>query len=107
VVRERALTAPNFGCYVDADDLAEAIRLAVESDLPGHEVMYAAAADNAAGVPLGEGIRRRYGDRIELRLDGLAREDASAISCAKAERLLGWRPRRSWRDHLDAEGRAR
>jgi UDP-glucose 4-epimerase len=107
VVRERALTAPNFGCYVDADDLAEAIRLAVESDLPGHEVMYAAAADNAAGVPLGEGIRRQYGDRIELRLDGLAREDASAISCAKAERLLGWRPRRSWRDHLDAEGRAR
>jgi nucleoside-diphosphate-sugar epimerase len=107
VVRERALTAPNFGCYVDADDLAEAIRLAVESDLPGHEVMYAAAADNAAGVPLGEGVRRLYGDRIELRLDGLAREDASAISCARAERLLGWRPERSWRDYLDADGRAR
>jgi UDP-glucose 4-epimerase len=107
VVRERSLAAPNFGSYVDADDLAEAVRLAVESDLPGHEVMYAAAADNAAGVPLSEGIRRRYGDRIELRLDGLAREDASAISCAKAERLLGWRPKRSWRDYLDAEGRAR
>jgi UDP-glucose 4-epimerase len=106
VVRARALEEPNFGCYVDADDLAEAIRLAVESDLPGHEVFYAAAADNAAGVPLAEGIRRAHGDRIELRLDGLAREDASAISCAKAERLLGWRPKRSWRDYLDADGRA-
>jgi nucleoside-diphosphate-sugar epimerase len=106
IVRERRIEAPNFGCYVHADDLAEAIRLAAESDLPGHEVFYAAAADNAAGLPLGEAVRARYGDRIELRLDGLAREDASAISCAKAERLLGWRPKRSWRDHLDAEGRA-
>jgi UDP-glucose 4-epimerase len=106
IVREQRIAAPNFGCYVHADDLAEAIRLAAESDLPGHEVFYAAAADNAAGLPLGEAVRRRYGDRIELRLDGLAREDASAISCAKAERLLGWRPKRSWRDHLDADGRA-
>jgi nucleoside-diphosphate-sugar epimerase len=106
IVRERRIEAPNFGCYVHADDLAEAIRLAAESDLPGHEVFYAAAADNAAGLPLGEAIRGRYGDRIELRLDGLARDDASAISCAKAERLLGWRPARSWRDHLDADGRA-
>jgi nucleoside-diphosphate-sugar epimerase len=38
-----------------------------------HEVFYAAAADNAAGVPLGEGIRSRYGDRIELRLDAEGR----------------------------------
>ncbi|HEX6677389.1 MAG TPA: NAD(P)-dependent oxidoreductase [Actinomycetes bacterium] len=106
IVRERRIEAPNFGCYVHADDLAEAIRLAAESDLPGHEVFYVAAADNAAGLPLGEAVRARYGDRIELRLDGLAREDASAISCAKAERLLGWRPKRSWRDHLDADGRA-
>jgi UDP-glucose 4-epimerase len=106
IVRERRIEAPNFGCYVHADDLAEAIRLAAESDLPGHEVFYAAADDNAAGLPLGEAVRARYGDRIELRLDGLAREDASAISCAKAERLLGWRPKRSWRDHLDAQGRA-
>ena len=35
------------------------------------------------------------------------REDASAISTAKAERLLGWKPTRSWRDYLDDEGRAR
>lgn len=48
--------------YTDADDLADAIVLAVESD-------------------------------------------ASGISCAEAERLLGYRPTRSWRDHLDDQGR--
>ena len=35
------------------------------------------------------------------------REDASSISTAKAERMLGWAPKRSWRDYLDDEGRAR
>jgi hypothetical protein len=32
------------------------------------------------------------------------REDASGISCAKAVRLLGWKPSRSWRDWLDLDG---
>jgi UDP-glucose 4-epimerase len=106
IVRDQELLAPNFGSYVDVDDLADAIRRAVESDLPGHEVCYVAAADNAAGIPLVEGVRRVYGDRIELRPAAVPREDASAISCAKAERLLGWTASRSWRDHLDAKGRA-
>ena len=34
----------------------------------------------------------------------LERPDASGISIAKARRLLGWDPRRSWRDYLDADG---
>src|SRR5436305_12665806 len=41
------------GCaYIDADDLAEAIRLAAESELPGHEVVYIAAADTIGGRDL-------------------------------------------------------
>jgi nucleoside-diphosphate-sugar epimerase len=32
--------------------------------------------------------------------------DASGISIAKARRLLGWNPTRSWRDYLDEDGRA-
>jgi UDP-glucose 4-epimerase len=94
-----------FWSYVDVYDLAELIRLAVESDVPGHEVVYAASPDNSTGRPLAELVRRHYGDRIPLR--PLAREDASGISCAKAERLLGWRPTRSWRDYLDEHGRLR
>ena len=94
-----------FWSYVDLYDLAELIRLAVESDLPGHEVVYGASPDNSTGRPLAELVRRHYGDRVPLR--PLAREDASGISCAKAERLLGWRPTRSWRDYLDGQGRLR
>ena len=47
----------------------------------------------------------RYGDAIELK--ELARPDASGISCAKAKRLIGWEPTRTWRDYLDEEGRAK
>jgi hypothetical protein len=30
---------------------------------------------------------------------------AAGISTAKAQRMLGWRPTRSWRDYLDEDGR--
>jgi gamma-glutamyltranspeptidase len=30
---------------------------------------------------------------------------ASGISCAKAVKMLGYAPKRSWRDYLDKEGR--
>ena len=45
----------------------------------------------------------QYGNTIEIRPTD--RPDASGISSAKAMRMLGWRPRRSWRDYLDAQGR--
>jgi hypothetical protein len=50
-------------------------------------------------------VRRHFGDGIALR--PTAREDASGISCAKAERLLGYAPTRSWRDYLDDHGTPR
>jgi UDP-glucose 4-epimerase len=76
----------------------------LQTDLPGHEVFYVAAADTIGGHPLAETVRRHYdGEGIEIL--PLEREDASGISSAKAERLLGWTPRRSWRDYLDEQGR--
>jgi UDP-glucose 4-epimerase len=74
------------------------------SDLPGHEVFYIAAADNAGGHDFAAELHRHYGDAIELR--PLERVDSAGISTAKARRLLGWEPKRSWRDHLDADGNA-
>ena len=35
----------------------------------------------------------------------LPREDTSGISIEKARRLLGYDPKRSWRDYLDEQGR--
>ncbi|MGT2425575.1 NAD-dependent epimerase/dehydratase family protein [Amnibacterium kyonggiense] len=103
-VRDPANLSANFWSYIDADDLADALVLATESDLPGHEVFYIAAPDNAGGHDFAEVLHRFYGDQVELR--HLERPDSSGISTEKARRLLGWTARRSWRDHLDAEGHA-
>jgi nucleoside-diphosphate-sugar epimerase len=94
-----------FWSYVDVYDLAEMLRLAAESDLPGHEVFYAAQPDNSAGLPLADLVRRQHGDAIELR--AVDRPDAAGISTAKAQRMLGWKPTRSWRDYLDETGATR
>ena len=104
-VRDPSLASPGFGSYIDVYDLADAIRLSVESDLAGHEVFNIASPDNVGNLPFAQTVRGIYGDRIEVR--ELAREDASGMSCAKAERMLGYAPTRSWRDYLDEEGRLR
>ncbi|CAN5184885.1 NAD(P)-dependent oxidoreductase [soil metagenome] len=105
-VRDPGVLSPNFWSYIDVYDLADAIRLAVESDVDGHEVCYIASPDNSTGRPFAELVARYYGDAAP-RVRELEREDASGISCAKARRLLGWRPSRSWRDYLDEDGRLR
>jgi UDP-glucose 4-epimerase len=104
-VRDASLPGAGLWSYIDVYDLADAIVLAVQSDLPGHEVLYVASPDNAGGHDFQRVLRACYGDQIELR--PLARPDASGISSAKAMRLLGWKPTRSWRDYLDEHGRAR
>jgi nucleoside-diphosphate-sugar epimerase len=92
----------SFWSYVDAYDLADAARLAAESELDGHHAMYVVAADNGAGRPLAELVARHYGDSVELR--ALPRPDAGGISFDRASRLLGYAPRRSWRDYLAPDG---
>jgi nucleoside-diphosphate-sugar epimerase len=102
-VRDAAVLSANLWSYIDVYDLADAIVLAAESGLPGHEVFYIASPDNVGGRPFVEAVRKYYGDKIAIR--PVDREDASGISSAKAMRMLGWKPKRSWRDYLDAEGR--
>ena len=87
-------------------DIKDAVVRVIETDLPGHEVFYIASPDTIGGHPLEATVTTYYGgEGMEFR--PLEREDASAISSAKAQRLLGWQPTRSWRDYLDDEGRAR
>ena len=96
--------SPNFLSYIDVYDLADAIVLATQSGLPGHEVFYIASPDTVGNRPLEEVVRQYYGDEIEVKKP-LPREDASYISIVKARRLLGYEPKRSWRDYLDENGR--
>jgi nucleoside-diphosphate-sugar epimerase len=92
--------------YIDAYDLADALRLAAERDTPGHEVVYIASPDIAAHESLEELARRFHGDAApEIRPSDEPRPNG--ISIAKARRLLGYDPQRSWRDYLDDDGRLR
>lgn len=103
LVADRSSPSITGWAYVDADDLADAARLAAESDLAGHEVFYVAAPDTIGGRDLHASWREAYPDApTELR--HVARPDASGISTAKLERLLGWTAKRSWRDHLTEAG---
>ncbi|WP_111768503.1 NAD-dependent epimerase/dehydratase family protein [Nakamurella deserti] len=103
-IRDASVLSPNLWSYIDAYDLADAIRLAAESDLPGHEVFYIASPDNVGGHDFAAVLKRYYGDAIELR--DLERPDSSGITSRKAMDLLGWTPTRSWRDYLDENGKA-
>jgi UDP-glucose 4-epimerase len=92
----------SFWSYVVVDDLADLLAAAVMGEVVGHEVVYAAAADNANGLPLHDLVRRHFGDAVRLR--PVPRADASGISCVKGDKLFGWSPFRSWRDLLDTDG---
>ena len=85
----------NLWGYVDARDCGEACRLAVEAAIPGHQAYLIAAADTAVEIPSAELMRRFFPD-VPLRrpVEGCV----SLLSTEKAARMLGYRPRYSWRD---------
>lgn len=106
IVRDPSIRIGNYCSYVDVYDLCDAVVRVIETDLPGHEVFYVASPDTIGGHPLVETVREHY-DGAGIAFRDHDRADASAISSAKAQRLLGWTPTRSWRDYLEDDGRAR
>jgi UDP-glucose 4-epimerase len=92
--------------YTDVLDLAEAVRLGAESDLPGHEAFYIAAPDTIGGVDL-HASWRTANPGSATRLRPVPRPDASGIDSGKAQRLLGWQATRSWRDYVTDTGEPR
>ena len=105
VLRDPEAGPPSLGlwAYIDVYDLADSLILAAESELDTHEVFYIASPDNSANRPLADLIRHHHGDTIEIR-GPLPRPDAPGLSIAKAQRLLGYAPARSWRDYLSEDG---
>lgn len=104
LVRDPDQPSVTFWSYVDAYDLAELIALAVEARTPGHEVVYAAQPDAVGDRDTAASVARTYPDVEVRRFD---RPDGGGISIARARRLLGWDPRRSWRHYLDGRGELR
>lgn len=95
-----ALAAVSLFNYVDARDAADFVDvwLSAAAELPNGETFFVGAADALATKPLAELVPQFFPGTEELAA-GLT-GDAPAFSIAKAERLLGWRPARSWRSEL-------
>ncbi|HEV8053796.1 MAG TPA: NAD(P)-dependent oxidoreductase [Candidatus Limnocylindrales bacterium] len=68
------------------------------------EVVYIAAPDIASHESLATLARRFHGEQAPA-IRSPEEPGGSAISSAKARRLLGYDPRRSWRDYLNDSGR--
>ncbi|GAA2107055.1 NAD(P)-dependent oxidoreductase [Microlunatus panaciterrae] len=103
-VRERlddpALAAVSLFNYVDARDAADFVDrwLRAAHQLPNGDVFFVGASDAMARRPLCELMPQFHPGTEELSA-GLT-GTAPAFSVAKAEALLGWRPKRSWRTEL-------
>jgi len=81
--------------YVHASDAATLARLVLEADLGGHETFWVVADDTTSEVPTARIAAACYPDAERTRpLTGTE----SLITNAKARRLLGWEPERSWRE---------
>lgn len=103
-MRERlddpALAAVSLFNYVDARDVAELLALLLETATwPNGDVFFAGAPDALAREPLADLLPRFHPGtgQCAASLTGAR----PAFDCVKAERLLGWKPRRTWRNELE------
>ncbi len=92
-----ALRKWNLWGYVDARDVAQAVRLALELDVTGSE-QYIIAANDTVMDRSSEGLMDEVYPSVPIRRD-LA-EFETLLSIDKAREVLGYEPDHSWRDHL-------
>lgn len=90
----------NLWGYVDARDVAQSCRLALQADLPGgfadHFII--AAGDTCMNRPSRELLKEVF-PQVPLRGD--VGEFDTLLSIAKARRVLGYAPEHSWRHVLN------
>jgi len=89
--------ANNLWGYVDGRDAAAACRLALEAEGLGFEAFNITAGDTLCAAPTAE-LLAEYLPDTEVRKPIAG--NGSGFDISKAERLLGWVPEHSWRDHL-------
>jgi nucleoside-diphosphate-sugar epimerase len=85
----------NLWGYVDARDVAQACRLALDAPVEGAEAFNIAAADTAMERPSAELMAEVY---PHVPLTQEVAGTATLISIEKARRLLGYAPAYSWRN---------
>ena len=85
--------------YVDARDVAQAVRLAIDTPLCGHEAFMISAADTYLTIPTLEFLAQALPALPELRDPGryMGNPYTSLFCWDKARRLLGYSPQHTWR----------
>jgi nucleoside-diphosphate-sugar epimerase len=91
-----AAGASNLWSYIDSRDVAEAVRLALTAEIGGHEACFVAASDSFMPIPSRVLITNCYPTTV---IHNALTDHASLLSSAKAEALLGYRARHSWRSY--------
>jgi nucleoside-diphosphate-sugar epimerase len=86
----------NLWGYVDARDVAQACRLALEADLEGADVFIVAAADTVMERESRDLMAEVYPE-VPLRD---VRGRRTLLSIEKARRELGYSPKHSWRENI-------
>jgi len=90
----------NFWSYIDVRDIASIVAAALETDIEGHEAVFAVADENYADRPTTDLFEEQFGavpDPCDIEAD------QSSITNAKAADLLGWEPEHSWHDAADED----
>jgi nucleoside-diphosphate-sugar epimerase len=97
LTRNNGRPVKDFGLYhyIDARDLAEACRLAVEVDLAGSQALFVGSGETTVSISLAElypKLAPAIGERA-AKLTGRR----GPVSIERARHVLGWSPKRSWR----------
>jgi len=88
-----------FWSYIDARDLGEITRLAIETDGLGYQVFNAANDDTSSDLPTADLLERFYPNVPVKRELG---EFETLLSNRKARGMLGFRQGHSWRKYVKA-----
>jgi nucleoside-diphosphate-sugar epimerase len=81
--------------YIDARDMAEACRQAVEQPLSGFNVFFVGSGESSVGEPLSQ-LYARLVPELAEKARAIIGSDAP-VSIGKARTMLKWSPRYSWR----------
>ena len=95
--KDTAIRRETLWKYVDACDVADVVLCGLTADLGASEVFNVSAADTIMNVPTRDLFAEHFPE-VEIAA-GLG-EYETPVSLAKATELLGWKPRRSWRDYV-------
>ena len=86
--------------YIDARDLGQITRLAIEKDGLGFQIFNAANDDTSADLPTAE-LLRRYYPKVPVKVE--LGEFETLLSNRKIRNVLGFRQEHPWRKNVQAE----